>query len=407
MINESNVASAKHISRALLATVIAFILIVCVFTISAFAGEAGQYNVIINDNGYEYTITTGETEPIEILNDENITLGSNDKLNIAAFSAGIGGKIVIDRLNTINIKFNNTIKTYDVYADTVGEAFTEVGVHTEGLAVNYDDDMPIKNGMVITVDSPKIVTIHVDSDTYSIGVIDGTVADVLNEAGVTLGENDYTEPTADAIVADGMEINVFRVEFKTVTKNEKIAHNTKKTEDSSLEKGKTKVEVKGEDGERSVTYRITYVNGRESEKTEVTSTIIKEAVTEVQRVGTKVVVVESNNVDSYNGYHVGSVINGSYTHYCACEICCGKSNGITSSGKKVSNGMENPYYVACNWLPLGSIIEVDGVNYTVVDRGGSSLSRKGRIDIFTPEGHSTAKKKGTGSCTIKIVRLGW
>ena len=31
-----------------------------------------------------------------------------------------------------------------------------------------------------------------------------------------------------------MEINVFRVEFKTVTKNEKIAHNTKKTEDSSL-----------------------------------------------------------------------------------------------------------------------------------------------------------------------------
>lgn len=266
MINESNVASAKHISRALLATVIAFILIVCVFTISAFAGEAGQYNVIINDNGYEYTITTGETEPIEILNDANITLGSNDKLNIAAFSAGIGGKIVIDRLNTINIKFNNTIKTYDVYADTVGEAFTEVGVHTEGLAVNYDDDMPIKNGMVITVDSPKIVTIHVDSDTYSIGVIDGTVADVLNEAGVTLGENDYTEPTADAIVADGMEINVFRVEFKTVTKNEKIAHNTKKTEDSSLEKGKTKVEVKGEDGERSVTYRITYVNGRESEK---------------------------------------------------------------------------------------------------------------------------------------------
>ena len=94
MINESNVASAKHISRALLATVIAFILIVCVFTISAFAGEAGQYNVIINDNGYEYTITTGETEPIEILNDANITLGSNDKLNIAAFSAGIGGKML-------------------------------------------------------------------------------------------------------------------------------------------------------------------------------------------------------------------------------------------------------------------------------------------------------------------------
>ena len=53
------------------------------------------------------------------------------------------------------------------------------------------------------------------------------------------------------------------------------------------------------------------------------------------------------------------------------------------------------------------VIEVDGVQYTVADRGGSGLSKAGKIDIFTPEGHAACLKKGIGSCTIKIVRLGW
>ena len=69
--------------------------------------------------------------------------------------------------------------------------------------------------------------------------------------------------------------------------------------------------------------------------------------------------------------------------------------------------MPNPYYVACNWLPLGSVISVNGTNYTVVDRGGSKLSKTGRIDIYTPEGHAAALRGGTGSCDITIVRFGW
>ena len=315
MINESSVASIKHIARALLATVTAFILMLCIFTVSAFAGEAGQYNVIINDNGYEYTVATKETEPIEILNEANIKLGSHDKLNIAAFNSGIGGTISISRLNKIYIKFNNMVKSYDVYAQTVGVALDESGVYREGLVVNYDNDTPIIDGMVITVDSPKIVTINADGKSYNIGTVNSTVADLLAETGITLGENDYTEPTLDTVAEDGMEINVFRVEIKTVTKNEKIAHKTNTINDSALDKGKTKIETKGEDGERSVTYRITYINGTESEKQAVVSTVIKEPVTEVKRVGTKAVVVASNGVSEKNGIKVGSVINGSYTHY--------------------------------------------------------------------------------------------
>ena len=137
--------------------------------------------------------------------------------------------------------------------------------------------------------------------------------------------------------------------------------------------------------------------------------VITKAKSEVVKVGTKETdgaKVKTNGVKNKKGYKVGQVISGRYTHYCACGTC-GTGTGRTASGKRVSNGMKNPYYIACNWLPMGSIVNIDGTNYTVVDRGGSGLSSVGRVDIFTPEGHRACYKYGTGKCTLTIMRLGW
>ena len=190
-----------------------------------------------------------------------------------------------------------------------------------------------------------------------------------------------------------------------------MAYSTKEKKDSSLEKGDTKTIQQGKNGSKDVTYSVKYVNGVATESTKLTEVVKTQPVEKIVKVGTKKVKHSAdttpNGVKSKGGYSVGDTISGRYTHYCACAICNGNSRGITTSGKRIKNGMSNPYYVACNWLPLGSVIEVDGTNYTVVDRGGSGLSRKGRIDIFTPEGHKACYKYGTGSCKIKIVRLGW
>ena len=406
MINESGVTPAKRLIKALPVTVIALLLIGCFFAANAFAGVNKEYNVVINDNGYEYTITTEETQPLEILNGANVKLGAQDKLNITAFKENVGGTIAIDRYNTIIVDFNGSIKTYGVYADTVGDALTEAGVNVEDCLVNYEESAPVENGMVITVASPNAVTVKADGKTYSLGIINGTVGEVLSELNITLKGNDYLSDSKGTPVKDGMVITVYRVETKTVTETQTIAYSVKEVEDSSLEKGKTKLETKGEDGVRTVTYEVVYVNGEATQKNKISSEVTKEPVNEVKRVGTKVIVMNTTSSNHYSDYKVGQIINGKYTHYCACEICCGKSNGVTASGKKVQNGMDDPYYIACNWLPLGSVIEVNGTAYTVVDRGGG-LSGQGRIDIFTPAGHDAAVKSGTGSCTIKIVRLGW
>lgn len=412
MINQSASGGLKGLSRAVLTAVVAFVLAITIFASTAFAGLVSQYNVeIVIDNNEPIVITTNETEPIEILSQANITLAESDKLDISSFIAGEGGTIRIDKENNINIEFDGVINTYCVYEDTVGAALVALGINvTDKDKVNYVLTDSIRDGMVITIQSSKSVSLSADGKTTKYAIHQGTVEDLLSLAQITLGKDDYTKPALDTQLKANMNVQVFRVEYKEVVEKESVAFKTTTQNDSSMDQGTQKVVTEGVKGEDEVTYKVKYVNGKETEKTETARKSVKNAVTKVVKVGTKKVepsAVVSNGVTSKNGYTVGQKISGRYTHYCACATCNGNSNGITSSGKRISNGMRDPYYVACNWLPLGSVISVDGTNYTVVDRGGSGLSTVGRIDIFTPEGHSACYKYGTGNCTIEIVRLGW
>lgn len=410
MINQSDAVGVKRLTRMIATAVIAFVLAIVVFASTAFAGLLGEYNVDIKENGQTITITTDETEPIDILSKANITLSNNDKLDITGFEAGKGGTIVIDRQNTMNVEMNGAISTYQVYADTVGAALKEAGVAFGAKdQINYALTAAVEDGMVVHINRTFTVTLGADGKKTQFTVTNSTVADLLALAKITLGGDDYTEPSLDTALKAGMQVNVYRVAYKSVTEQKALDYKTTKKKDATLSEGKTKVTTKGVKGAANVTYQVKYVNGKEASRTELSRKTTKKPVNQVIRVGTKKVKksVALNGVKSKNGYSVGQVISGRYTHYCACATCNGNGRGITSSGRRIYNGMANPYYVACNWLPLGSVIEVSGKTYTVVDRGGSGLSRQGRIDIFTPEGHSACYRYGTGSCSIKIVRLGW
>lgn len=410
MTNQSKDAGSRSL-RAILQAVIAIFLILSTFAVTALADTLHSYEVKVIDGVTESTITTTETEPIEILTKAGINLSADDKINSSDFSKGEGGTIVINRLNTIRLEYNGNIQSYNVYSATVEEALKELGIELDSkTSVNCSLTAPIKNKMVIRVFKNATVTLTADDKTAKYKNVKGTVADLISLAGIKLDEHDYTEPSLDTALTNGMDILVCRVEYKVTKKTESVKYSTVKKSDKKLAKGVTATVTKGVKGKKTVTYNVKYVNGEVDSKEVLSQKTNKKATSKVVKVGTKKVTgakVKSNGVDSKNGYKVGQVIEGKYTHYCACAKCNGNSKGITSSGKKISNGMKNPYYIACNWLPLGTVVEVDGVCYTVVDRGGSGLSKKGRIDIFTPEGHSACYKYGTGACKITILRLGW
>ncbi|MCR5207009.1 MAG: G5 domain-containing protein [Eubacterium sp.] len=412
MTNQS-IESGKRFAKTLTAALIAVFVIVSIFASVVFAADGSETrNVKIIIDAEETTVTTTETEPIEILTTSGIALQDTDRLDFSGYNETEGGSIVINRLKTINVEHNNVIESKKVYALTVGGALSEAGVNIEkNEMAGAPLDAPVLDGMLIKIKPYFTVKLKADGKTQSFNVIEGTVADLLKKAGVTLDRDDFTKPKLNKKLKAGMSVKVYRVSFKNKTVTRKIKFSTKMIEDEDLEIGKTKVVKKGKNGKKKVTYKIKYINGKKVKSTKINQVVTKKAKKKVVKVGTKTAEgykdVEPNGVTSKWGYSVGQKISGKYTHYCACATCNGSNSGTTSSGYRIYNGMENPYYIACNWLPTGTVINVDGVNYCVVDRGGSGLSRVGRIDIFTPEGHAACYRYGTGPCEITIVRLGW
>lgn len=288
MINQSSAGGLKGLSRAVLTAVIAFIVAIGIFATTAFAGLVSQYNVEIQIDNDSFVVTTNETEPIEILSQANITLADSDKLDISAFTGSEGSVIRIDKLNNVNIEFDGVINSYSVYADTVGEALNELGIISDDrLKTNYELTDSIKDGMVITLQSAKSVTLTVDNATTKYAVYQGTVQDLLTLAGISLGADDYTEPSVNTELKDKMAVTVYRVAYKTVEKKENISFKTRKQNDSSMDIGTEKILTKGVNGVDEVSYKVKYVNGKEDSKTELSRKTVKEPVNQVVNVGTK------------------------------------------------------------------------------------------------------------------------
>lgn len=91
------------------------------------------------------------------------------------------------------------------------------------------------------------------------------------------------------------------------------------------------------------------------------------------------------------------------TAYCACKRCCGKSDGITASGRKATENRT----VAVNWLRFGTRLLIDGKTYVVEDRGavshfGSKKKPKKRVDIYFLS-HAEALRFGRRNVEVKVI----
>lgn len=86
------------------------------------------------------------------------------------------------------------------------------------------------------------------------------------------------------------------------------------------------------------------------------------------------------------------------TGYCRCIKCCGKSNGITSTGTKAKAG--RTIAVDPSNIPYGSIVKINNKEYVAEDCGGAIKGNK--IDIFF-DTHEEALEWGVkyGEVSIK------
>lgn len=111
---------------------------------------------------------------------------------------------------------------------------------------------------------------------------------------------------------------------------------------------------------------------------------------------------QTSAVNNPNGVVTASNSQGTYlgkylvTAYCPCAICCGKTDGITASGKPAR---ANHTIAADSRFAFGTQIIIKGKVYTVEDRGGAIVGN--HIDMYF-DSHAEARAWGNPTLDVYL-----
>jgi len=280
-------------------------------------------------------------------------------------------------------------------------------------------------GVSVLAGNVKLNTIKIKySNSHEITLMTSKtkISDILAENHITLAENEVVKPGLDEEITEEKTINIDIKSEKEVEKAETIETKVDEeiiiasytnitetiitvkeeipfetiTKDVSNGSGNTtnRVIQSGKKGLKETTYKVTYKEGKEIAREELSSKVIKEPVNKIVQVQTKIVTSRSSSrVSGISGQ------SGVYkvTAYCACVSCCGKTDGITASGTKAT---ANRTIAAPRTFAFGTKVVINGVTYTVEDRGGAIQGN--RIDIYM-NSHSEALAWGVRYLPVEVL----
>ena len=268
--------------------------------------------ITIHDGSVDTKVEVSVPKTVdEILAEAEITLGEEDVAEPAKDSeVQDSAEITVRRMNHVTITTDGEKKETKLAGGTVKELLAQEGITlSSAQSMNVKEEDPLKDGMEIVITTSYGITITHDGKTEQVDAGVGTVGELLEKQGISVGEDDTVTPAVDTAVSEGTKIVVCRVTYEEVKEKEEIPFETEKKNDSSLKKGTEKTGTEGVAGEKETTYRVKKVDGKEDSREKLDEKVIKEPVNEVILVGTKEGRYEVNRVavpncaDGSHGYY--------------------------------------------------------------------------------------------------------
>ena len=261
----------------------------------------------------------------------------------------------------------------------------------ESYALEPDDAVVIETDgekrKHIKIERAFDVEIRADGETIPLGMTEGTVADALEKAGITLGSDDIVTPAPESELFAGMKIAVHRVEYRTRNIESMLAAEIVYKDNSNLAIGTENVLEEGENGAHVVTYTDKYVDGKFVYSEQTAEEITKQPVNRVVERGTACAVPyakldDPEKVSLVNGIpeNYTRVVSGKATAYSA------RAGALTASGRYAVVGTVavNP-----NIIPYGSEVYIVAQNgsrvygYAIAaDTGYGLMDGTVAVDVF-------------------------
>ncbi|MCA1004426.1 transglycosylase family protein [Rhodococcus hoagii] len=258
-------------------------------TVGGGVAVAQHKTVTVDVDGELITVGTMSSKVDGALAAAGYSVGEHDVVAPAADS-GLhdGDTVVLRRGREVALTVDGQQRSVWTTALTVDEALNQFRLAGDvHVSANRSQRLPIE-GADLDVLSPRTVKL-VDGAAApaDVRLAAPTVGDFLAAHGTPLEQADTVVPAADTALADGMEVTVTRGRVETRVLTEPVAPPEQRIEDPSMNMSRTVVENPGSAGVADVTYEFTLVNGVETGRKPVASTVTVAAQPKVVRVGAK------------------------------------------------------------------------------------------------------------------------
>ncbi|NUO90859.1 MAG: DUF348 domain-containing protein [Dermatophilaceae bacterium] len=199
-----------------------------------------------------------------------------------------GDSITVKYARLLTLTVDGKTRQIRTTETTVDGALLALGLRGDGARLSASRSQTIgRQGLSLTIVTPKAVTVTADGKTTTKTVAAGTVGEALTQLGVRLGKADKVNPPVTTRLTNGAKVAVQRVQTTDTKTTESIAFGTTRTKTNALYADQTKVSRAGVAGTRVVTSRATVVDGKVVSRKTIASTVTKAPVDRVLLVGTR------------------------------------------------------------------------------------------------------------------------
>jgi uncharacterized protein YabE (DUF348 family) len=204
----------------------------------------------------------------------------------------------------------------------VDEALAQLGYRADGLVLSASrsERLPL-GGMELTITTPKEIVLVSDGQERVVTTTAATAKDLLAEQGIALSETDRTSLYLGQGLLNRMRLQVFRVQVSEVTETTALPHERVETPDPDVFEGDETVTQPGVAGEQVATVRVTVVDGVQTARETLSTTVSREPVPELVSVGAKPRPANAPAADGLNWAGLAQCESG------------GRADAVSSNGK--------------------------------------------------------------------------
>ena len=325
---------------------------------TASADEAAATNKTYVESSTEFEIGNGD-----------VIVGTNKDFNMS---------FDVIKANTITINNCGEEQTISLAKGTVEEALNRTGITlAENQSVTPSLNTVITGDMNIYVYNSKNIKLTTNGTEMTVKAPKGTVENALNILGYEITDDDILNVDKNAQIEDDMKITLKKVTYVDEKSTEKISYKTVEKDSDDIMTGESEVSQKGVDGEKEVTKRCKYIDGKYDSTKVIDEKVTKKPVDKIVLNGTK----RGTTTDSSGApVSYSYMVSGSGTAYTAAP------GALTATGVPVYEGgvAVNPAII-----PYGSKLYIEAADgshvygyATAVDTGGALMDGSAIVDLF-------------------------